>query len=690
MNNIISKIARWRRPAAVASAVALLGVSACTEKIDESNLYTFTGETITDYLANRPDSFSSFSYILQRSGMDKVLSAYGMYTCFAPTNEAVKEYIDSLYDDTSNRDFEHNGMTARGLEGLSDSLCTDIAMYHLLPNKMMLVEMSGNVSAATMLGRDITTSIDSLTGYTVVNSYSAITNFDNELENGVLHEVNHALRRSNRLLPGELSQHPEFSIYTEALKITGLEDSLLKMRKDKEFRIENNPGGMYVPKTCLEGYTFFAETDELLRSKGINSFEDMVQYANNIYKDADQWYDYMRERGIKPSTGTDYDNPFNCVNMFIRYHILVAKISYDMLTVKGKATPSAPIYDYYETMLPYTLMKVSLTGGKHYLNRWVSNSTLTDRVGEVGSDAIQVVKHPGVEVKTDNIQGLNAYIHPITDILVYDDHVPHGVLNERMRFDVATLLPELMSNSCRQSKYTTVKALNGGVSGKIEGTTLNGDYFYFAEGFFDNIKVYNGENTRVCYLSGDEEGSWLWVNYQQDEFNCSGAYDFALRLPPVPTGVYELRLGYSANAQRGMLQFYLGTSSDRSSMKALDIPLDMRHVAKDDGTEDVVTGWIKAEEKTDDQGLATDASMRNLGYMRGPKSYTDTQGNFVVREGPGAMRRILTRQTFKQGDYWLRFKTVLPDQTGTEFMLDYIELVPTSVYNNAQYAEDMF
>lgn len=101
MNNykkLICKIA------AVAFLPGLMGLTSCSEDIDESNLYTFTGETIEDYLANRPDQFSSFNYILQRAGLDKLMSGYGTYTCFAPTNEAVTEYIDSLYNDPENKE----------------------------------------------------------------------------------------------------------------------------------------------------------------------------------------------------------------------------------------------------------------------------------------------------------------------------------------------------------------------------------------------------------------------------------------------------------------------------------------------------------------------------------------------------------------------------------------------------------
>ena len=87
---------------ALAFVPGMLGLTSCKEDIDESNLYTFTGETIEDYLANRPEKFSSFNYILQRSELDKLLSGYGTYTCFAPDIEAVAAYFDSLFNVNTN------------------------------------------------------------------------------------------------------------------------------------------------------------------------------------------------------------------------------------------------------------------------------------------------------------------------------------------------------------------------------------------------------------------------------------------------------------------------------------------------------------------------------------------------------------------------------------------------------------
>ena len=92
----------------------ILIFNSCKEDIDESNLYTFTGETIEDYLENRSEQYSNFNYILKRIGYDKILAAYGTYTCFAPSNEAVQTYVDSLYADMSNKELPHNGMTGPG------------------------------------------------------------------------------------------------------------------------------------------------------------------------------------------------------------------------------------------------------------------------------------------------------------------------------------------------------------------------------------------------------------------------------------------------------------------------------------------------------------------------------------------------------------------------------------------------
>ena len=672
---------------------ALSTLASCKEDIDESNLYTFTGETIEDYLVNRSDRFSSFNYILSRIGYDKILSAYGTYTCFAPTNDAVTLYIDSLYDDEVNMELPHNGMTERSLEGLTDSLCEDIALFHLLGTEVLGMNMGNGMTMKTLLGRDINSSIDPNTGAVLISRASTVTSMDNELENGVLHEIDCVIRRSNMLIAGEMENHPEeFTLFSQALKLTGLADSLTNI-STTDFDAVDNKRGFYTPDICEQGYTIFAETDEALAAHGITTIDQLKAYADSVYGTcADQgtgWYDYARNNHVQVSTGADYKNPWNTLSMFVRYHILDYKIPYEKLVVKSNAINKVTLVEYYETMLPYTLVKITQNSGKLMLNRWTANNSLTDMVAEQGTVAMHTVMFPGIDLVgiKGQVAALNGYVHPMNGLLAYEERVPHGALNERIRIDDTAIFGEMMSNSLRGISYSAVKALNGGKQG-TDGRHANCDYIRFPPRFFKNVAIYNGEDTRLYYFPG--QGS-SWSNYQEDEFNCMGNYDFAMRLPPMPDGTYELRIGYTAESVRGMLQFYLGSSSELSSMEALDIPLDMRIIPTNNSNldPDVTTGWCDWT-RLDDKGVESDANMRNLGYMRGPLYYTVgvNSGNYA-RSNPKDLRRILARQYFKQGEYWVRFKSVIENPQG-EFHLDYIEFCPENVYNNTRYVEDMY
>ena len=120
----------------MSAVVAVFMLSACSTEPDEANFYTFTGQTVGGFIEENAQQFSSFHYILQHAQIDQLLDSYGEYTCFLPDNKAVESYIDSLYDDKQNASLPHNGMTSRGLEGLTDSLCQDIAKFHIVEKQV--------------------------------------------------------------------------------------------------------------------------------------------------------------------------------------------------------------------------------------------------------------------------------------------------------------------------------------------------------------------------------------------------------------------------------------------------------------------------------------------------------------------------------------------------------------------------
>jgi hypothetical protein len=131
-----------------------------------------------------------------------------------------------------------------------------------------------------------------------------------------------------------------------------------------------------------------------------------------------------------------------------------------------------------------------------------------------------------------------------------------------------------------------------------------------------------------------------------------------------------------------------------ASMQALDIPLDVRIPI-----EDPRIGSTHFYEE-DDLGVATDAALRNRGYMRGLFSYVDhpeykdgnsTDHNMRSDARNASLRKLLGRMTIKQSEErWFRIKNVIPNETDLKWQFDYIEFVPVDVVDNDQYSEDWF
>ena len=202
---------------------------------------------------------------------------------------------------------------------------------------------------------------------------------------------------------------------------------------------------------------------------------------------------------------------------------------------------------------------------------------------------------------------------------------------------------------------------------------LNG--YGIPNGYLTNFWTNTG--TRVLYMGTIPTAPYpgSWNEYQGDEFIIQGDYDFTLKLPPVPAGQYEVRLGYIGSEYRGYAQMYLGTS--REAMMESGLPVDLTE-------EGERYGWV-ADEWTD-ADYATDKLLRLNGFMKAPNSSRSDAGYGIrsLREaGPGfhALRCIVgTISLFTDGNIYLRVRNATT--TTPEFMLDYIEICPAMVYDN--------
>ncbi|MBQ6750994.1 MAG: fasciclin domain-containing protein [Bacteroidaceae bacterium] len=679
------------------AAAATVTLNSCTENIDESDLYTFTGEMMIDHFENNPETFSSYLTILGKvhpskrstSTMKELLAARGHYTCFAPTNEAIQLYLDSLQS--------IGQLESNQLDQISDSVAEAIVFNSIVQNgdneAYATTDFTeGALGTTNMNDRyiDISYSNDSLNNTIIyVNVHSRIIDGDIEVENGFIHTIDRVLSPSNVSVADLVINAENTRFFGSLLQMTGW-DVKLQAYKDEawEEKYDDIRGTQYThgswtgmfPNHRYLGYTIFVETDSVFAAHGINNLEDLKEWLQEH-----AYYNDDTSRHTEPSYGDDYESEDNAVNQFVSYHLLPELLTFDKLvtfaneygcsagTMKNRTATQfyVNVWEYWETMgKQRRSVKVTGIRGEKRINRAsVYNlTTYRERSSEITIPGIKINANNG----SYNNQALNGYYYPIDDILVWNQDVPNKVLNERMRYDVTSLFPEMLTNNIRQNRNTDECAQG---------------YWYLMnnqlEHYIDNVVAMSAE-TEFIYLpnQGYSGGSNSWMNYQIDEFNIQGIFDFTMKLPPVPyTGTYELRYGINANDNRGMAQVYIGTNKD--NLPAIGIPLDLRSSS---GTNPTATGWVSDANLGDDDAInENDKAMRNLSFMKGPK-YIQL-ANSTNRDEQNALRKIIYTGQFEAGKtYYIRFKSVLSG-TNYEFFYDYLELVPKSVYAGDE-AED--
>ena len=207
----------------IVSLFVLLGFVGCSDEPDEMNYYTFKGQMMSDYLL-QTKQFSDFATLVNRAGMMDMLSSYGSYTCFAPTNAAMQDYL--------------KGRGLKSIEELTDAECDTIVRTHLVENMYSTSEMNDGVLPTTNMNRrylEIGHGNDENGNAVVLVNKTANVIFelqDDSVENGIMQPVTEVLENSNRMLPKILEQNDKISTFYAALKATGLLDSLNAYRDD--------------------------------------------------------------------------------------------------------------------------------------------------------------------------------------------------------------------------------------------------------------------------------------------------------------------------------------------------------------------------------------------------------------------------------------------------------------------------
>ena len=649
-----------------------LSILACNDEIDKSNRYTFTGETMADYLLNRSEKYSHMITLLKRADLFSLLNTYGQYTLFLPDNDAVEKYLaeqDSIYYATKDSDNPiWTGVTSPFIEELSDSMVNAIARMHLIEKDYRTAQMGeGAIAKWNFNDRMLTINykVDDERFYIMLNNDAAITDGDNQVENGIIHLIDKPIDTRCTTVAAMIAEQKFFSIFSKAIAETGFESKVLDMMDFSytEPILSNSRLQKYVPKKKYIKYTAFVEPDEVFHKNGIYTLADLKGFA-------EKWY------------GTeDKDNPRspkNALYKFVAYHFVEGELPYNMIVPSESGymegfynyvfVPGYDLYNYFPTMMG-KLMKVlkplSTTEAQNiYINynkrdlpyNFEMRNHTNVRIIEL-TEFIQTDEQYANFVSTAG----NGLIHPIDKILIYnDDEMVGNILNERMRFDIAALQPELSSNNLWQG------------SARV----------YFPIEYCKGLKKCGLEDLMQCRIDYGHNG---------DIFVFMNQYDVAIKIPPVPARTYEIRFSTTLPTSKSVREtsFFQVYFDD----KICGLP-----ICTDIMSTDERIGWVRDNE-TLDNGVENDKLLRNKGWMKAPDTYNThiySQGyvDGLARDDHGSMRKIALIEHLVEGEHWMRFRYIGEEHLNPiysghkEHWFDYIELVPLHIISDPINPED--
>lgn len=427
----------------------------------------------------------------------------------------------------------------------------------------------------------------------------------------------------------QIEKDAECSLFYEALKATSLYAMLEQSPFDDSwdysryqsregiYELPSNSLYCYLPKTREKGFTVMACTNEALDSRyGIHNLQDFYDFALSVYG------------------GNSADD---ALRTMLSYCIIDRKTTLKRLTTYCSIdTLVSQPTEWYSTLLPHSLLKVTRSMGNTFLNKF-------------GNESGICISEPHNKNICNNGSYYLAFGLPL-----YNEEYKSSFAAERMRMDFYTLVPELENALMRATNC-----------------------YYIPSDYLHSISASTG--TYIVYESNRDvsplyEGDGIWL---------CGLYDATIKLPSVPKrGTYEIRIGYTSMNGSGLAQIYWGSSPER--LAAMGIPMDFRIGGYDVGYEPDSDDEINNAE--------IDKRLRNNGFMKGPASIyvTNEPGQRVsFRNNPNTVRRIIIREAMEADtQYYLRFKSVM--NGNNPICLDYIEFVHKDVYDNADSPEDIY
>jgi len=243
-------------------------------KKSDIKMTTTNDVNIASYIAQRPDSFSLWKEILDRTETSSFLDAYGSYTVFAPTNTGVKSWLTA------------NNVASVAAADLN--VLKEIVKFHILEDTITTPAFTdGKLPVPTMHGQFLITGAlnqGSVTSFTV-NRQALILQSNIRTGNGFIHVIDNVLQPAKLTIAKALEGDANYSIFVQAMKETGHFNLLNTVDPDPNKRWK----------------TVLAESNQALADSGITSYAALK---------------------TKYSKTGNPANPLDSLYIYVAYHIV--------------------------------------------------------------------------------------------------------------------------------------------------------------------------------------------------------------------------------------------------------------------------------------------------------------------------------------------------------------------------------
>lgn len=382
----------------------------CEKEMEGQDYRVYDDQMIDEIMQEK--QLTSFLSIVDKANYRSTIHAYGAYTLFVPTNEAVDTYL------------KDQGKSS--IDELSQEEAIDIVKYHLVRDTIAASAfIDGRVRTANFMKRYLTTKSDG--GLVKVNRQANIVtkevigkSEDLKGANGYVHIINGVLTP------------PDYSITDAVRALPDADYSLMKLFFEKSGladELDKDPDDNWI--------TFFIQDNQAFRDAGIDTEAKLLAVLHE---------------NQKSNTMTDAELIQNYIGYHAATDATMPKYGTDLLMASTMMTKGFSMNDAGEIVNKPILFE--RVGTQVWLNRLV-----TDEIND-----------PGVQLDRESyytdFSCSNGVIHKILGDIQMKERAPY-----RVYWDIATQ-PEIMAMSTYRQPGNS-KTFN---SGELSEMTWGGTY----------------------------------------------------------------------------------------------------------------------------------------------------------------------------------------------------------------------